>query len=36
MLYLRGVQTEKLGNEEIISKVVKLVEKKSEEIEKKT
>jgi len=35
MLYLRGVQTEKLGNEEIISKVVKLVEKKSEEIEKK-
>ncbi len=36
MLYLKGVQTEKLGNEDIVSKVVKLVEKKSEEIEKKT
>ena len=33
MLYLKGVQTEKLGNQEIISKVVELVEKKSKEIE---
>ena len=35
MLYLKGIQSEKLGNHEIISKVVELVEKKSEEIEKK-
>tara|TARA_Y100000590_G_scaffold377805_1_gene444302 strand:+ start:423 stop:1538 length:1116 start_codon:yes stop_codon:yes gene_type:complete len=35
MLYLKGVQKEKLSNENIISKVVELVEKKSEEIEKK-
>ena len=35
MLYLKGVQTEKLGNAEIISKVVSLVEKKAEEIENK-
>ena len=34
MLYLRGVQTEKLDNQEIISKVVNLVEKKVQEIEK--
>tara|TARA_B100000427_G_scaffold225686_1_gene189267 strand:- start:855 stop:1955 length:1101 start_codon:yes stop_codon:yes gene_type:complete len=34
MLYLNGVQSEKLSNEEIISKVVSLVEKKAEEIEK--
>tara|TARA_B100000700_G_C14905302_1_gene789405 strand:- start:29 stop:1132 length:1104 start_codon:yes stop_codon:yes gene_type:complete len=33
MLYLKGVQTEKLNNSEIISKVVGLVEKKAEEIE---
>ena len=33
MLYLKGVQTEKLGNQDIISKVVELVEKKAEEIE---
>ena len=33
MLYLKGVQTEKLSNQEIISKVVELVEKKAEEIE---
>jgi len=32
MLYLKGVQTEKLGNQDIISKVVELVEKKAEEI----
>jgi len=35
MLYLRGVQSKKLGNKEIISQVVELVEKKSEEIETK-
>ena len=35
MLYLKGIQTEKLSNEEIISKVVNLVEKKAEELEKK-
>ena len=34
MLYLNGTQTEKLGNKEIISKVVELVEKKAEEIQK--
>ena len=34
MLYLNGVQSEKLSNDEIISKVVTLVEKKAEEIEK--
>ena len=33
MLYLNGVQTEKLSNDDIISKVVELVEKKAEEIE---
>ena len=35
MLYLKGVQTEKLNNQDIISKVVNLVEKKAEEIETK-
>ena len=35
MLYLKGIQKEKLGNEEIISKVVSIVEKKAEEIENK-
>ena len=34
MLYIKGVQTEKIPNNEIISKVIQLVEKKSEEIEK--
>ena len=34
MLYIKGVQTEKISNNEIISKVIRLVEKKSEEIEK--
>jgi len=34
MLYIKGIQKEKLSNENIISKVVELVEKKSEEIEK--
>ncbi len=33
MLYLKGVQTEKLSNQEIISKVVDLVEKKALEID---
>ena len=32
MLYLNGIQTEKFSNKEMISKVVELVEKKSEEI----
>ena len=32
MLYLKGVQTEKLSNSDIVSKIVKLVEKKAEEI----
>ncbi len=35
MLYIKGVQTKKLLSEEIVSKVVKLVEEKSAEIEKK-
>ena len=34
MLYLKGIETEKIGTENIISKVVDLVEKKAEEIEK--
>ena len=34
MLYLRGIETEKIATENIISKVVDLVEKKAEEIEK--
>ena len=35
MLYLKGIQKEKLGNSEIISKVVNIVEKKAKEIENK-
>jgi len=35
MLYLSGVQSEKIISEDIISKVVDLVEKKALEIEKK-
>ena len=35
MLYLKGLQTEKLDNHDIISKVVQLVEQKAQEIEKK-
>ncbi len=35
MLYLKGIQKEKLGNAEIISKVVSIVEKKAQEIENK-
>ena len=34
MLYLNGIQTKKLDTKEIISKVVELVEKKANEIEK--
>jgi len=34
MLYLKGVETEKITTESIISKVVNLVEKKAKEIEK--
>ena len=33
MLYLNGIQTEKLGNKEIVSKVIDLVERKAEEIQ---
>ena len=33
MLYLKGVQTEKINNQEIVSKIVNLVEKKAIEIE---
>ena len=36
MLYLKGVQTEKLDNQDIVSRVVELVEKKAEEIEIKS
>jgi len=35
MLYLNGIQVEKLKNENILSKVISLVEKKVEEIENK-
>ena len=35
MLYLNGIQTEKISNAEIISKVVSLVEKKAQELENK-
>ena len=35
MLYLKGVQTNKLDNKDMISKVVELVEKKADEIETK-
>jgi len=35
MLYLNGVESEKIATKEIISKIVKLVEEKAEEIEKK-
>ena len=35
MLYLKGIQSEKLSNEDIVSKVISLVEKKAEEIENK-
>ena len=35
MLYLSGIETEKISTENIISKVVDLVEKKAKEIEKK-
>jgi len=34
MLYLKGIETEKISTEKIISKVVSLVEKKAKEIEK--
>ena len=34
MLYLSGVESEKISSEEMISKVVRLVEEKAEEIEK--
>ena len=34
MLYLNGIESKKISSEEMISKVVKLVEQKAEEIEK--
>ena len=34
MLYLNGIESEKISSDEMISKVVKLVEEKAEEIEK--
>ena len=34
MLYLNGVESEKISSEEMISKVVQLVEEKAEELEK--
>ena len=34
MLYLNGVESEKISSDEMISKVVQLVEEKAEEIEK--
>ncbi len=34
MLYLKGIETEKIASESIISKVINLVEKKAKEIEK--
>ena len=34
MLYLNGIESEKISSEEMISKVVRLVEEKAEEIEK--
>ena len=36
MLYIKGVQTEKLSNNNIVSKIVDLVEKKVKEIENKS
>ena len=33
MLYLKGVQTEKISNDDIVSKIVELVEKKAAEIQ---
>ena len=33
MLYLKGIQTEKINNQEIVSKIVNLVEKKAIELE---
>ena len=35
MLYIKGIETEKIATKSIVSKVVDLVEKKAEEIEKK-
>ena len=34
MLYLNGIESEKIVTDEIVSKVVELVEKKAKEIEK--
>ena len=36
MMYLNGIESEKIKSEEIISKVVSMVEKKADEIENET
>jgi hypothetical protein len=36
MLYLNGIETKKITTNNIISKIIDLVEKKSKEIEKNT
>ena len=36
MMYLNGIESEKIKSEEIISKVVRMVEKKADEIENET
>ena len=36
MLYLNGIQQNKISNKEIISKIVELVEKKAAELENQT
>ena len=35
MLYLKGIQTEKIANKNIISKIVSLVENKAKDLENK-
>ena len=36
MMYLNGIESEKIKSKEIISKVVRMVEKKADEIENET
>ena len=36
MIYLNGIQQNKISNKEIISKIVELVEKKAAELENQT
>ena len=35
MLYIKGVQSEKLSNEDIVSKIINLVEEKAAELQNK-